>query len=108
MSLNPGAGCHDQRMTHGELVFYPLRRAVRGLLSLRIIGQEDRLSLEAIDADAVHLTEVYGEGGPQRDFGVFWLVSAAGALYAQAESIAAKYRRPPASVRAPIARPGGG
>ncbi|WP_162625446.1 hypothetical protein [Mycolicibacterium llatzerense] len=94
-------------MTHGELVFYPLRRAVRGLLSLRFIGQEDRLSLEAIDADAVRLTEVYGEG-TQPDFGVIGLVSAAGALYAQAGSIAAKYRRPPASVRAPIVRPGGG
>lgn len=78
-------------MTHTELVFYPLRRAVRGLLSLRRIDREDRLSLQAIDTDAVRLAELYEGSHP--GFGVIALVTAAGPLYERAESIAAKYSR---------------
>ncbi|PBJ65035.1 hypothetical protein BB737_14900, partial [Mycobacterium avium subsp. hominissuis] len=65
---------------------------MRGLLSLRRIGREDRLSLHAIDADAVRLAELYEEG-PHPGFGLIALVTAAGPLYERAESIAAKYSR---------------
>lgn len=83
-------------MTHGECVVYPLRRAVRGLLALHTIGQQDRLSLETINADAGRLAEVYAEvygECPHPDFGVTRLVTAADALYARAQTIAAKYGR---------------
>jgi hypothetical protein len=77
-------------MTNTEAVVAPLRRIVRGLLSLDIVDAQDRQVLQAIDDNASRLADVYSAVS-NSPAAVITLSKEADVLYARASTVMAKY-----------------